>query len=99
MPNRLMPWNAIASIGNPTKSIGEFFFRSLLFAYACLTYSFSFFGSLHASEVNPLIKLVKKQRYEKKGKRSSARRAITMEEFLTCLDILKEDYAEDYKKR
>jgi hypothetical protein len=67
MPNKLMPWNAIAQVGNPTKSI----------------------------EVNELIKAIKKKEVRKQGKASSARRALTHQEFLRMLELLKAENQDD----
>ena len=62
-----MSWNAIAQMGNPTKSI----------------------------EVNELIKAIKKEEVRKQGKPSSARRALTHQEFIRILETLKGEDQDD----
>ena len=65
-----MSWNAIAQVGNPTKSI----------------------------EVNELIKAIKKEEGRKQGKPSSARRALTHQEFIRIIEILKAEDQDDYHR-
>ena len=62
MTNRLMTWNEISNVGNPTK----------------------------CSELNDLIKYIKKKEVCKQGIGSKARRALTHEEFKDTLGTLKD---------
>lgn len=61
MPNRLMGWNELSKVGNPTKS----------------------------SQLNDLIKYVKKKEARKIGAPSKARRPITSSEYREVMRILK----------
>ena len=61
MTNRLMTWNEISNVGNPTRS----------------------------AELNDLIKYIKKKEVRKQGVQSTARRALTHEEFKSTLEELK----------
>ena len=61
MPNRLMVWNEISNVGNPTR----------------------------CTELNNLIKRVKKQEVRKQGVPSQARRALTHQEFVSTNETLK----------
>ena len=61
MPNRLMSWNEISQVGNPTKS----------------------------TQLNDLIKLVKKYEVRKQGVPSQARRPFSSSEFEKIKEMLK----------
>ena len=62
MPNRLMVWNELSNVGNPTR----------------------------CTEINHLIKKVKKKEVRKQGVPSRARRPMTHEEFLQTHETLRE---------
>ena len=62
MTNRLMPWNEIASVGNPTR----------------------------CTEINDLVKYIKKKEVRKQGVKSQARRALTHDEFKNTSELLKQ---------
>ena len=61
MPNRLMVWNELSNVGNPTR----------------------------CTQLNELIKRVKKQEVRKQGVPSRARRALTHEEFKSTQEALR----------
>jgi hypothetical protein len=69
MPNKLMAWNVISQVGNPTRS----------------------------TEVNSLIKAVRKKEVRKQGKPSSADRAFEKNEFDEVINIL--ESSPDAKRR
>ena len=62
MTNRLMTWNELSNVGNPTKS----------------------------TEINDLIKYIKKKEVRKQGIGSKARRTLTHQEFKETLVTLKD---------
>ena len=61
MTNRLMAWNEVSNIGNPTR----------------------------CTELNDLVKYVKKKEVRKQGVSSKARRALTHEEFKATISTIK----------